>query len=67
VERQERVLDRILDRSVRAKPPAGDASGERQDRFEKAAIGGVVSLLGRGEQRLPIRASVAVQFDLPGR
>ena len=67
MERQQRVLDCILDRTVGAEAAAGDASGERQDRFEEGAIGGAVPLLRRGQQCFPIRASVAVQFDLPGR
>jgi hypothetical protein len=67
VERQQRVLHRILDLLVRAQVTPGDRPRERQDRLEESAIGLGVTALRGGEQRAPFGlAGIAVRGRSPG-
>jgi hypothetical protein len=60
VQRQQRVLDCILDLLIGAEMAPGDRPSEGQDRVEEGAIGLCVAGLRGGEQRAPFRrASVA--------
>ena len=65
MQREERLLDDVLDERLAARLSPRDGAGEGKDAGQKPAIGLGVALLGGGEQRFPGRLRFVGQFRLP--